>query len=655
MTSVPPHGQQPQDQPPSTPPSGQEEPRPQPVDPPERSPDAPDEAETRNGATEADSSPAELPQPPPSAGSDETPATSGQSPQPHPETQPSQPQQPPQSEWPAPGPSTPQHPGPHMVPPGPQQPQYMTRPPQDPSASTQMPGHPPTTGPGGQYPPQPPPGAGWAPGGPVPAGYPQVPMPPNVGNRQSPIVPAPMPGPHSHEGLPTPSPVPQPEQEIATSEGFSWRRFFTLAAAVLVLAAGAFTMWWVLGSSLEPAAVAVGVSAAILPVPFLIGCFLWLGRYNPRPAKYLLFAFGWGACVATAVAVGVNTLGAYLYSKVEFPWPEPEAQTWAEVFAATTVAPVIEEIMKAVGPLLILLLRRKHFTGLVDALVYCGLSAVGFAMVENILYLGRGFDAGSEGIGAAGGALIATMTFIMRILFTGFAHPLFTSMTAIGLGVARRRKRGFGRLAIPLVMLLAAMLLHGLWNLMASLGPIVLLSGYVSVMMPVFFTAVGGALWIRASEARLAVHVLADYVDAGWFSPPEIAALATYRRRDSAKRWARRVAGDEGHKAMRDYQNLATSLALLRDGHNRGLVDSPRMVGREYALLAAIVSKREVFAGRDPSMPRSVWDGRYYQIQFPDGSVRQVNPPETPVMPIPIATPRPPQHPGMMGWAHPSY
>lgn len=682
MTSVPPHGQQPSDQPygqqpsdpPSTPPSGQEEPQGSQADdqttPPDtdrEGVDAQRDASSAPGqpvtpaASQAQSDPAQAG---PTADSSQSatgpqdartsqaqPPTSGPDTQwAAPRAQPWQPQQQ-QSQPFAPGEAGPQHPGPHMVPPGSQQP-YPAQPPQGPTT-----GHPPGTPQVPGYPMTAPPatGGGWSPYPGAPQPHAAAPRPPNVGNQPAPMMPAPMPGPNSHEGLPTPSPVPQPDQGVDTGDGFSWRRFLTLAAAVLVLAAGAFTMWLVLGSSLQPTAVVVGISAAILPVPFLIGCFLWLGRYNPRPAKYLLFAFGWGACVATAVAVGLNTLGAILYAKVEFPWPEPEAQSWADVFTATTVAPVTEEIMKALGPLLILLLRRKHFTGLVDALMYCGLSAVGFAMVENILYLGRGFDTGSEGIGAAGGALIATMTFIMRILFTGFAHPLFTAMTAIGLGVARRRKRGLGRVAIPLIMLLAAMLLHGLWNLMASLGPVVLLSGYVSVMMPIFFTAVGGALWIRASEARLAVHILSDYVDAGWFSPPEIAALATYRRRDSAKRWARRVAGDEGHKAMREYQNLATSLALLRDGHNRGLVDPQRMARREYALLAAIVAKREVFAGRDSSMPRSVWDGRYYQVQFPDGSVRQVNPPETPVMPIPIAMPRPPQHPGMMGWAPSNY
>ncbi|MGH8878603.1 MAG: PrsW family intramembrane metalloprotease, partial [Stackebrandtia sp.] len=373
--------------------------------------------------------------------------------------------------------------------------------------------------------------------------------------------------------------------------------------------------------------------------------------YNPKPARYLAFCFGGGALVATSVALGVNRLGGLLYSNVDWPWPDPEGQSWPDFFTATTVAPVIEELMKALGPLLIFWFRRRHFTGLVDALVYCGLSAVGFAMVENILYLGRGYAEGSSGLGSAGGALMATMTFIVRIFFSGFAHPLFTSMTAIGLGVSRRRaRRGVVRWLLPIGMLFAAMLLHALWNLMASLGPYVLLSGYLSVMVPIFFSAVGGALWVRSSEARLAVRELADYVDAGWISPPEIAALSTYRRRAAARRWARRVAGDGAAKAMRDYQHLATQLALLRDSMRRG-VANPDDQQREYALLWALVACRERFTGADRSMPQAKWDGRYYQIQFPDGSVRQVNPPPQPVMPIPI-TVRPPM---TTGWPQARY
>ena len=55
---------------------------------------------------------------------------------------------------------------------------------------------------------------------------------------------------------------------------------------------------------------------------------------------------------------------------------------------AVLVAPVIEESMKALGRSCCSGVRPQAFSGIIDGIVYCGLSATGFAMVENILYLG---------------------------------------------------------------------------------------------------------------------------------------------------------------------------------------------------------------------------------------------------------------------------
>jgi hypothetical protein len=166
------------------------------------------------------------------------------------------------------------------------------------------------------------------------------------------------------------------------------------------------------------------------------------------------------------------------------------------------------------------------------------------------------------------------------------------------------------------------------------------LYGYFSVMMPIFLGMVGFALWLRSWEGRLTQRILPEYVRAGWLSPPEVAALATMGRRQSARTWARRVAGDQGAQAMRGFQFAATRLALLRDGLRRGLHLRPQDVGRaleeERALLHAISGYRSVYTGRDPQTPEAYWDGQRYHIRFPDGSVRDLAPPEQPVVPVPV-------------------
>lgn len=416
-----------------------------------------------------------------------------------------------------------------------------------------------------------------------------------------------------------------------------WRRLLWLGVVITFIALCGIGMLAYVGYNIGPVALGVGIAAALLPVPVLVLCFLWLDRYEPEPVKYLAFCFAWGACVATAVALGVNTGAALLFRRLGVP----------DALVGVLVAPFIEETMKAAGPVLLFWRRRRSFSGVVDGIVYCGLSATGFAMVENILYLGGyGYAANVDRGGVAAGVAGVIVLFVGRIVVFGFGHPLFTSMTGIGLGVAARTPDRRVRWMAPLAGLLVAMILHGTWNFVVSIAqqasqPLLVMSyGYFSVMMPIFFGMVGFAMWLRGSEGRLTQRILPAYVRAGWLSPPEVASLATVRRRLAARRWAKRVAGERGAAAMRGYQFAATQLALLRDGVRRGLQVTPedrqRAVAEERNLLAAIGGYRSVYADRDPYAPRAWWDGRVYRVAFPDGGVRVLAEPESPVVPVPV-------------------
>lgn len=434
-----------------------------------------------------------------------------------------------------------------------------------------------------------------------------------------------------------------------------WRRILVLVGVFLLITACAIYMVSVLNDELGIEALLIGVAAAILPVPVLVACFLWLDRYEPEPLKYLVFCFAWGAFVSTAASLEVNGFAAGLFAEMGLP----------TALTAVLVAPFIEELTKALGPILLLVFRRREWSGITDGLVYCGLSAVGFAMVENILYLGGyGYASGVDRYGPATGAQQVIAIFIVRILLFGFAHPLFTSMTGVGLGIAARTADRRVRFLAPVAGLLLAMMLHGTWNLLPTLTQatgqaLIMLYGFIGVMVPIFFGMVGLAVWLRAWEGRLTERTLPDYVKAGWLTPPEVAALSSLGRRHAARVWARRVSGDAGVKAMRGYQFAATRLALLRDGALRGLdrrpVDRERTAREERELLDAITAYRAYFVGRDPQAPAGTWDGHRYHLRFPDGSQRPVEAPDEPVVPIPVvlAPPPPPVFPAGYGWPGP--
>ena len=450
---------------------------------------------------------------------------------------------------------------------------------------------------------------------------------------------------------PPTQPAYAPAAFAAASKRMDWRRIWIMAGVIIFCLACGIVLLSIIGYNIGPLALGIGFGAALIPVPILVAAFLWLDRYEPESPIYLAMAFVWGAFVATLVAYLGNTGVSKLFEK----------QKISDDWVAVLVAPFIEETMKALGPVILLLvtafiLKRPVVNGVLDAIVFFGMSATGFAFSENILYLGgHGYAAGADQGGVAGGVQDVIAVFIGRIPLSGFAHPLFTSMTAVGVGIAVVTTKTWVRVVAPLSGWILAMTLHGSCNGMATLAsnlnnPQILLYGYFAVFMPVFFGMVGLAMSLRSREGRLTQTALADYVRLGWLSPPEVATLATMGRRRSARAWAQRVAGEPGGANMRGFQLSATQLALLRDRMDRktaaGLTITPAERAEEWQLLQLMSAYRGAYVGRDPLAPRAFWTGSGYQIAFPDGSVRAVGPTADPVVPIPVVR-APYPYPGM--------
>jgi len=451
-----------------------------------------------------------------------------------------------------------------------------------------------------------------------------------------------------------PAPQPQlqlaPQPAVAPPKRINWPRTLWVAGIALFIVVCGTLLLLKLGSNIGGAGLAIGICVAILPVPFLIAAFMWLDRYEPEPTSYLAFCLLWGAFVATYAALNANTGMSELFKHLGI----------SQDLVAVVVAPIVEESMKALGPVLLLLFtlwkKRRTFNGIVDAIVFFGLSAAGFAFSENILYLGGyGYDAGADKGGVAGGLQSVIGIFTVRIPLSGFAHPLFTSMTAIGVGVAIRSTHRRVKIIAPLCGWFGAMLLHGSWNLMSILSTNtghwqVLLYGYFSIFVPIFVGMLGFVMWLRSAEGGLTSTALTGCVHNGWLSPPEVASLASIGRRRSARTWARRIAGKPGEDGMRGFQLAATQLALLRDRMDRRAGAGGAAVAaearEERQLLSLVSAYRGAYVGHDPAAPRAIWDGSRYHIPFPDGITRVIDEPTTPVVPVPVVRmPTPPPMP----------
>ena len=185
---------------------------------------------------------------------------------------------------------------------------------------------------------------------------------------------------------------------------------------------------------------AIGLSLALLPLPVVIGAFRWLDRYEPEPRGLLLFAFFWGATVAALAAAVLNTASVIAIARTG-------GENGLDA-TAVLVAPWVEEAAKGAAVLLVLLFRRREFDGVVDGIVLAGLAGIGFAFTENVLYFGRAFLAGQEE-SLTTGFFAAGLTFVLRGVLSPFAHPLFTAMTGIGLGIAAHTSSAVTRWLAP--------------------------------------------------------------------------------------------------------------------------------------------------------------------------------------------------------------
>jgi RsiW-degrading membrane proteinase PrsW (M82 family) len=301
----------------------------------------------------------------------------------------------------------------------------------------------------------------------------------------------------------------------------------------------------------------------------------WVDRWEPEPRWALWFAFLWGAAVSVAIALLVDLSLQLLLAFTE-PGGSPN-----EALAAVVQAPIVEETAKGIGVLLIYAFSRSHFDGPVDGLVYAATVAAGFAFTENILYFGAAL--------AEGGAGELGATFVVRGLFSPFAHVLFTACTGLLIGVGARRGGGVAVVGWFLLGLAGAALLHALWNGSLSFADDAI-GLYFTVQVPIFIGAVLLTLFLRFQEVRVTRARLGEYAAAGWFSPAEVEMLATPAGRRQARAWARSQTPPRT-ALMRQLISDATRLAFNRHALISGRADV-RRVTDERVLLEAVTADR---------------------------------------------------------------
>ena len=360
-------------------------------------------------------------------------------------------------------------------------------------------------------------------------------------------------------------------------------RAFMIVVSVLV-ALAAIPVLIIVAASGAPTHVVLAVVLASVPVVPLVLCFLWLDRYEPEPRGLLALALTWGAFVACFVALVLEGVGGLVTG----------VRNEASI---AVLAPVVEEACKGFFLVMLLWWRRDELDGILDGIVYAGMVGIGFAFIENILYLAAAYN-GTAGIGPGGIQGLAS-TFVVRCLFSPFAHPLFTAFTGIGVGIAVGARSRALRWLAPLAGYGAAVLTHGIWNAATIYGFGGVVVVYVVIMLPAVAGLVAIGIWARRSEQRMLAVALGDAARRGLLPATDIGWVVDLGARRSARAYARRWGGPTGERAMREYQQAAIELGFLHSRFLRG-TPPPNFAarGQEYVARIGAVRPRIAFPGQ---------------------------------------------------------
>ncbi|MUM22929.1 PrsW family intramembrane metalloprotease [Mycobacterium sp. CBMA271] len=340
--------------------------------------------------------------------------------------------------------------------------------------------------------------------------------------------------------------------------------------AVIILLALVTGLILILILASNPAGATIGLVLSSIAIGFVVLVYLWLDRWEPEPSRLLVLAFIWGASLAVVVSVVLETV----LGGAATPDGSPTFRSLA------INAPFIEEAAK--GAFLLFMLtgrRRRELNSLTDCLVYAGITAAGFAWLEDIVYISSSETAG-------GSMLIA----VVRLVFGPFAHPLFTTMTGIGVYFALRQRSGIAKFLCILVGYLAAVLMHGLWNGSAFFGPEAYIGVYLLWMVPIFVLMIVVGVRSRRKEQRVVAEKLPGMVAAGLVTPSEAGWLGSIKARKHAIAEAKRVGGAPSGAAVKNFAAQVVELAFVRDRIEQGSRD-PRDVEMQteeaYGVMAA--------------------------------------------------------------------
>lgn len=183
------------------------------------------------------------------------------------------------------------------------------------------------------------------------------------------------------------------------------------------------------------------LAVSIAPVLLLLIYLYRRDKYEKEPQSLLFKTFLFGALTTIPILFIELWLGDYWDAK--YNYPANKMQTAA--FNAFAVAAFTEEIFKYLV-FIFLIWKNKNFNEKFDGIIYAVYISLGFAAIENIMYvIGNGMGTG-----------------ILRAFTAVPAHAMFAITMGYFLAKAKFNKKG--RVIYLFLSLAAPIMLHGFYD-----------------------------------------------------------------------------------------------------------------------------------------------------------------------------------------------
>jgi RsiW-degrading membrane proteinase PrsW (M82 family) len=250
---------------------------------------------------------------------------------------------------------------------------------------------------------------------------------------------------------------------------------------------------------------------------FMFAAFInWLDRYEKEPKLLLGAAFVWGVVIAGGGAYILNTafgLGIYALTGSEGA---------AEFGTTSIVAPIIEEALKGLAVLVVFLLFRNEFDSVLDGIIYAAVTAMGFAAIENVLYIYRNgyLEGGWEGF---------WVLVVIRVILVGWMHPFFSAFTGIGLAVARMTRNVLVKMIAVPTGYAIAVTSHAFHNTFSGL-----IGGFEGLLAGTFVDYMGYAvmllfiIWMIVYERNILKRHLHEELTSGTISQKQYITATSF-------------------------------------------------------------------------------------------------------------------------------